>query len=62
MIIAIDPGATGPNSAARLTSLASEITSDPGVRLPGRRGQNSRRDALANGISVDDEILRLLKS
>lgn len=60
MIIAIDPGAAAANTAARLTMLAQEITSDPDVRLPGRRGQNLRRNALENGIAVENEILELL--
>jgi (2R)-3-sulfolactate dehydrogenase (NADP+) len=62
MIIAIDPKASsGSDTAARLAMLAAELTSDPGVRLPGRRGQNSRRAALADGFSVDEEILHLLR-
>jgi (2R)-3-sulfolactate dehydrogenase (NADP+) len=62
MIIAINPKATGGGGvASRLAMLAAQITSDPDVRLPGRRGQNSRRNALAEGITVDDEVLRLIQ-
>jgi (2R)-3-sulfolactate dehydrogenase (NADP+) len=60
MIIVIDPTATGGNATARLTMLATEITSNPDVRLPGRRGQTQRRHALANGIAVENDILELL--
>ncbi|TCL68359.1 Ldh family oxidoreductase [Rhizobium sp. BK251] len=62
MIIAIDPVATGGNCvAARLSQLADEITSDPDVRLPGRRGQTARRAALADGIEIEDEVIRAIE-
>jgi (2R)-3-sulfolactate dehydrogenase (NADP+) len=58
MIIAIDPKATsGRDTASRLAQLAAEITSDPNVRLPGRRAQGVRREALLNGITVDDDVI-----
>lgn len=57
-IIAINPAAmSAADTAKRLALLASEITSDPNVRLPGRRGQTARREALANGISVEDDVI-----
>jgi (2R)-3-sulfolactate dehydrogenase (NADP+) len=61
MIIAIDPEATGGGgTASRLALLAATMTADPNVRLPGRRGQGSRREALAEGIQIDDEIAQLI--
>lgn len=61
MIIAIDPSATGgAGTASRLALLASTITADPDVRLPGRRSQGGRRAALATGIEIDDEMAALI--
>lgn len=61
LIIAIDPAAvSGKNTAARLGLLASQITSDPDVRLPGRRGQNARRDAITNGLSIEDDVIEAI--
>jgi (2R)-3-sulfolactate dehydrogenase (NADP+) len=58
MLIVINPDATGGAVAAeRMGRLADEIASDPGVRLPGRRGQNARRAAIENGIEVEDELI-----
>ncbi len=58
MIIAIDPAATsGRDTAARLALLVGKISSDPDVRLPGRRGQNARRQALTEGIDIDDDLM-----
>jgi (2R)-3-sulfolactate dehydrogenase (NADP+) len=57
-IIAINPAAMSTaDTAQRLALLAGEITRDPNVRLPGRRGQTSRRTALTEGISVEDEVI-----
>jgi (2R)-3-sulfolactate dehydrogenase (NADP+) len=61
-IIAINPAATsGADTAQRLALLAGEITRDPNARLPGRRGQSSRRLALTEGISVEDEVIVAIK-
>lgn len=61
MIIAIDPEATGgAGTASRLALLASTMTADPNVRLPGRRSQGRRRDALTTGVEIDDELAALL--
>jgi (2R)-3-sulfolactate dehydrogenase (NADP+) len=58
MIIVINPRASGGSIVGdRLAQLAAEISSDPQVRLPGRRGQNARREALENGIEVEEEVL-----
>lgn len=61
-IIAINPAAmSAADTAQRLVQLASEITRDPNVRLPGRRGQTSRREAITNGILVEDEVVEAIK-
>ncbi|NLR99265.1 Ldh family oxidoreductase [Rhizobium sp. P38BS-XIX] len=61
-IIAINPSATSAaDTAQRLALLADEITSDPNVRLPGRRGQSSRRLALVHGITVEDEVIAAIE-
>jgi (2R)-3-sulfolactate dehydrogenase (NADP+) len=63
MLIVINPDATGGAvAAARMGRLAEEITSDPDVRLPGRRGQNARRAAIENGIEVEDDLIALIRS
>ncbi|WFU08654.1 Ldh family oxidoreductase [Rhizobium sp. CB3090] len=62
MIIAINPVATSTvDTAQRLALLASEITQDPNVRLPGRRGQTARRAAIANGILVEDDVIAAIQ-
>ncbi len=61
-IIAINPAATSAaDTAERLALLAGEITRDPNVRLPGRRGQSSRRLALTEGIAVEDEVIAAIE-
>ncbi|WP_349956594.1 Ldh family oxidoreductase [Rhizobium sp. ZPR3] len=61
-IIAINPAATSAaDTAQRLALLAGEITRDPNARLPGRRGQSSRRLALAEGITVEDEVIAAIE-
>lgn len=63
MIIAINPvAATGIDVAQRLGLLAATVTSDPNVRLPGRRGQNARRQALESGIAVDDDVIAAIRA
>ncbi|SCB45490.1 Ldh family oxidoreductase [Rhizobium multihospitium] len=61
-IIAINPAATSAaDTAERLALLAGEITHDPNVRLPGRRGQSSRRLARTEGIAVEDEVIAAIE-
>jgi (2R)-3-sulfolactate dehydrogenase (NADP+) len=63
MLVVINPEASGGASVAeRMGRLADEISSDPGVRLPGRRGQNARRHAIENGIEVEDEVIAAIQS
>lgn len=58
MLVVINPVASGGKGVAeRLARLVDEISSDPGVRLPGRRGQTARRQALEHGIDVEDEVI-----
>jgi (2R)-3-sulfolactate dehydrogenase (NADP+) len=60
-IIVIDPKASGgADMLPRLALLAEMIGNDPGARLPGKRGATQRREALANGLVLDDDILQLL--
>lgn len=59
VIIAIDPGPG--NAAARFAELAGEMTSEEGVRLPGRRGQNCRREALRVGLEVNPSLLATIE-
>ncbi|MBP1849252.1 Ldh family oxidoreductase [Rhizobium halophytocola] len=62
-IIAINPQASGGKETLnRLALLAQTITSDPGARLPGRRGQNARRDALENGLYIEEDVMQLLRA
>ncbi|OKH87162.1 Ldh family oxidoreductase [Thalassospira sp. TSL5-1] len=63
-IIAIDPKNTAPgfDPLARIYHLAEEIALDPGVRLPGRRGQALRDKAASEGIEVEDDLIALVKS
>ncbi len=61
-IIAINPAATSAvDTAQRLALLAGEISRDPNVRLPGRRGQSLRRLALTEGITVEDEVVAAIE-
>jgi (2R)-3-sulfolactate dehydrogenase (NADP+) len=62
MIIVIDPRATGgSDTASRLGQLAAMITRDPDVRLPGRRGRQSRQSAAAEGLVLADDIAQLFR-
>ncbi|AGB72851.1 MULTISPECIES: Ldh family oxidoreductase [Rhizobium] len=61
-IIAINPEATSAgDTAQRLALLAGEITRDPNVRLPGRRGQSARHLALTEGVTVEDEVIAAIE-
>lgn len=57
-IIAISPERAGSDDAlARFTEMADKVSSDPGARLPGRRGQSLRTAAGKAGIEVDKALL-----
>lgn len=63
MIIAIDPVATGGSDAIeRIAYLAEEMVREDGVRLPGRRGQNSRRAAIENGLEIEDDVIASIRA
>lgn len=62
-IIAIDPVATGGTGVLRrLKELADEIDLQEGARIPGRRGQSLRRQAIETGIEIEDEVIQAVKS
>ena len=58
MVIAIDPVAVGgPAIMDHLRYIADEIALEEAVRLPGRRGQNARRDAEIHGLDIEDDVI-----
>ncbi|NTJ41090.1 Ldh family oxidoreductase [Agrobacterium larrymoorei] len=62
-IIAIDPTITGDNVfAQRLALMASEIEGQENARLPGRRSQGIRKQAIENGIVIEDDILGQIRA
>lgn len=61
MLIVIDPAATAGGAAAqRLSRLADQLGSDPGVRLPGRRGRTARQLALETGLEIEQDVLNAI--
>jgi (2R)-3-sulfolactate dehydrogenase (NADP+) len=57
LIVGIDPTRVGgPTVLSRFAELAARIEAD-GARLPGRRRQDLRRKAEAEGILVDEDLL-----
>jgi (2R)-3-sulfolactate dehydrogenase (NADP+) len=63
MLIVINPAASGGALVSeRMRRLADEISSDPRVRLPGRRGQSARHQALESGIEVEDEVIATISA
>ncbi|HVW92533.1 MAG TPA: Ldh family oxidoreductase [Devosia sp.] len=57
LIIAIDPALFGAgNVVARFGHMAEAIAGMDGARVPGRRRQALRREMLAHGIPVDDQL------
>ncbi len=62
-IIAIDPSITGDNVfAQRLAMMAGEIEGQENTRLPGRRSQGIRKQAIENGIVIEDDILAQIRA
>lgn len=60
-IIAIDPAAAaGDRVGGRIQLLAEEMSREEGVRLPGRRGQGLRAQAIRDGIDVDDSLMQAI--
>lgn len=60
-IIAIDPSATG-GAPDRLKDMAHELALQEGVRIPGRRGQSSRRLAIEVGFDIEDDVVRAIEA
>jgi (2R)-3-sulfolactate dehydrogenase (NADP+) len=62
LIIAIDPAGFGHTSFdERMQVLAQAIESQEGARLPGARRLDLREKAMREGLSVSDEIWKLLE-
>jgi len=64
LIIALDGRSLGADDsiADRIAGLAREITSEPGVRLPGARRLALRDDARRNGVAVEQPMLDTLRA
>ena len=57
MLIAIDPNAfAGPAYGARMQDLLATITAEPGVRLPGDRRLDRRRQARDAGLEIPADL------
>ncbi|MEN3794289.1 Ldh family oxidoreductase [Fulvimarina sp. MAC3] len=62
-ILVLDPEAIGGDGAlGRLGELAAMIGSEPGVRLPGRRGLEARRKAASDGIAIEDDVMAMIEA
>lgn len=62
-IIAIDPVSSGGSAfTERLALIAQEIEKQENVRLPGRRSQGIRKQALESGIVIESDILGEIQS
>ena len=63
MVIAIDPVAVGGAGIIdHLRYIADEIALEETVRLPGRRGQNARRDAEIQGLDIEDDVIAAIEA
>ena len=63
LLIAISPSAFGGKAArARIAALAHAIAQDGDARLPGRMRQQRRQQAYREGLLLDGQTLRTLKS
>jgi (2R)-3-sulfolactate dehydrogenase (NADP+) len=62
-IIAIDPGVTaGDGFTERMALIAGEIGAQENARLPGRRSQGIRKQAIENGITIDEDVIREIEA
>ena len=62
-ILVLDPIAIGGDGAlGRLGELAAMIATEPGTRLPGRRGLALRRKAAADGLAIDDDVMAAIEA
>ena len=63
VIVAIDPAVSaGTGFVNRIEVLLEEMTSQPGVRLPGDRRLLSRRHTIDNGVDVPDDLMATLRT
>jgi (2R)-3-sulfolactate dehydrogenase (NADP+) len=63
LVIAIDPVAVGGAGILdHLRYIADEIALEETVRLPGRRGQNARRDAEIQGLDIEDDVIAAIEA
>ena len=64
--IAIDPGSFAPGGDAayadRLETMLSALASEPGVRLPGVRRHDFKRNAEEQGVEVPQELIDKLEA
>jgi len=60
LLIAIDPGALG--GIAGIVRLADMFANNGTARVPGRRRQALREKALAEGIEIDDGLMREIEA
>ncbi|MCB8838159.1 Ldh family oxidoreductase [Aurantimonas sp. VKM B-3413] len=62
-LMVIDPKAMGGDGVLqRFGALAAEIASEPETRIPGRRGQEGRRQAAAEGIAIEDDVMATIQA
>ena len=66
MFIAISPGTFAPGGDAaylsRLEAMLTALMNEPGVRLPGNRRHEFRREAEENGVQVPAELVERLEN
>lgn len=58
LIVAFDPAAFGGDALARFGALAASIEAQPGARLPGARRLKAREKAKAQGLSINDTLMK----
>ena len=58
-LIAIEPGGSG--FAGRIEGLLADMTSEPGVRIPGDRRSANRRLTEAAGVTIDGDLMAQLR-
>jgi len=64
--IAISPGSFAPGGdeayAQRIETMLSALANEPGVRLPGVRRHDSKKQAEENGVEVPQELIDKLEA
>jgi (2R)-3-sulfolactate dehydrogenase (NADP+) len=61
LLIAFDPAAFGGNPD-RFAALAAMIEQQPGARIPGARRFAARQQALRDGVTISDALLRQIEA